>query len=72
MSSVVSNSLAVQFVLIRKIRGFSILSVLLHVVDALAFRGRSLVLRKEQRILVFIVLNRSSSAFLAEQEARLI
>ena len=36
--------------------GKTTLAVLLHAVDALDFRGRSLVLRKEQRILVFIVL----------------
>ena len=36
-----------------------------HAVDALDFRGRSLVLRKDQRILVFLVLNPSGSAFLA-------
>ena len=33
-----------------------------HAVDALDFRGRSLVLRKDQRILVFLVLNPSGSA----------
>ena len=33
----------------------------LHIADALAFRGRSLVLRKPQRILAFLVLNPTRS-----------